>query len=71
MVIVELLEDDNNTKDVINNKNKQDKKDDNSISVNFNGKFITFDEKELTELFKEVKPLYENNLLSKILFDND
>lgn len=65
--IVELLEDDN-TKDIVNNKKKQEKKDDNSISVNFNGKFIIFSEKELTELFKEVKPLYENNLLSKILF---
>lgn len=65
--IVELLEDDN-TKDVVNNKKEIKEKDGNSISVNFNGKFITFDEKELTELFKEVKPLYENNLLSKILF---
>lgn len=72
-VIVELLEDDdNNTKDVINNKKKQEKKDDNnSISVNFNGKFITFDEKELKELCKKATSLYENDLLSKILFGND
>ena len=58
-VVVELLKD-NNTKDDVNNKKKQEKKDDNSVSVNFNGK-----------LFKEATLLYENDLLSKILFDND
>lgn len=67
-VIVELLEDDN-TKDVVNNKKETKEKDDKSISVNFNGKFIS--EKELIELCKEVTPLYENYLLSKILFGND
>lgn len=58
--IVELLED---------NKKKQEKKDEKSISVNFNGTFI--DEKELKKLFKEATLLYENDLLSKILFGND